>query len=254
MASTEIRPPDVRPLYAAPALEKGLDILETLADAPDGLTQQDVARAVGRSVGEIFRMLEALVRRGWLSRDADTGRYALSPKLFDLAHRHPPTRRLLEAALPPMRALAAATGQSVHLSVRDNDRLLVLAQAEGFSDIGFSVKPGSSYAFRADRVSARVLTAFAAADQRAAMLRLLGAGMAPQLRRIAREGSAMVPSATIAGVTDLCAPLRDASGAAVAALTLPFLRRRGSAQRVDAARDALVKAAAAISAAIGARG
>jgi DNA-binding IclR family transcriptional regulator len=246
MASTEIRP-----LYAAPALEKGLDILESLADAPKGLTQQEVARAVGRSVGEIFRMLEALVRRGWLARDSDTGRYALSLHLFDLAHRHPPTRLLLDAALPHMRALAAATGQSVHLSVRDNERLLVLAQAEGFSDMGFSVKPGSAYAFRADRVSARVLTAFAAPEHHAQLLRLLGAGMAPQLRRIAREGSAMVPSATIAGVTDLCAPLRDASGAAVAALTLPFLRRRGAAQRADAAREALIQAARAISAAIG---
>jgi DNA-binding IclR family transcriptional regulator len=250
MASTA----DVAGRYAAPALEKGLDILEVLAGDPAGLSQQVLAERLGRSVGEIFRMLEVLVRRGWLTRDADTGRYALSPKLFDLAHRHPPTRQLLEAALPEMRRLADATGQSVHLSVRHADRLLVLAQAEGFSDMGFSVKPGSSYGFRADRVSARVLTAFAAPDQQAAMLRLLGAGMAPQLRRIAREGSAMVPSATIAGVTDLCAPLRDASDTAVAALTLPFLRRRGAAGRADAARDALVEAARAISTAIGWRG
>ena len=52
--------------YTAPALEKGLDILELLADAGEGLSQNQVAARLGRSVGEIFRMLEVLERRGWL--------------------------------------------------------------------------------------------------------------------------------------------------------------------------------------------
>ena len=54
-------------LYRAPALEKGLDILELLADRPEGLSQSEIARALGRTVGEIFRMLNCLVERGFLS-------------------------------------------------------------------------------------------------------------------------------------------------------------------------------------------
>ena len=57
MASTASR-------YAAPALDKGLDILEALAAQPGGLTQAEIAAALQRSVGEIFRMLETLLRRG----------------------------------------------------------------------------------------------------------------------------------------------------------------------------------------------
>ncbi len=85
-------PPAIPALaYTAPALEKGLDILEALAETQDGLTQQEVAFALRRSVGEIFRMLEVLRRRGWVSRDPDTGRHALTTRMFELSHRHPPT-------------------------------------------------------------------------------------------------------------------------------------------------------------------
>ena len=42
--------------YAAPALEKGLDLLEALAEAPGGLGQRELAERVNRSVGEVFRM------------------------------------------------------------------------------------------------------------------------------------------------------------------------------------------------------
>ena len=43
--------------YSAPALEKGLDILELLSKQEAGLTQSEISRALGRSVSEIFRML-----------------------------------------------------------------------------------------------------------------------------------------------------------------------------------------------------
>jgi len=237
--------------YAAPALEKGLDILEALAAEPAGLTQQGLAERLGRSVGEIFRMLEVLLRRGYVVRDAATARYALSLKLFDLSHRHPPTRTLLEAALPAMRALADATGQAVHLSVRTGTRLLVLAQAEGFSDMGFSVRTGSSYPFRADRTSARVLAAFAAADEAAQLVAMLGRGRARELARIRADGVLVIPSDTIAGVTDVCAPVCDASGAAVAALNLTWLARRGARDGARAAVMQVRMAADAVSGALG---
>src|SRR5690606_35534132 len=85
--------------YAAPALEKGLDILELLSAEGDGLTQHQIAQSLGRSASEIFRMLSVLERRGYLLRAAD-GVYRLSLRMFELAHRHPPIRRLLTVAMP----------------------------------------------------------------------------------------------------------------------------------------------------------
>src|SRR5579864_3990527 len=54
--------------YTAPALDKGLDILELFASEPEGMAPSEVARRLGRTVGEIFRMLVCLQARGYISR------------------------------------------------------------------------------------------------------------------------------------------------------------------------------------------
>src|SRR5690349_16681852 len=49
--------------YAVPALEKGLDILELLASSPTGLNLTAIASGLGRSTGEIYRILQFLEAR-----------------------------------------------------------------------------------------------------------------------------------------------------------------------------------------------
>src|SRR5688572_2088537 len=105
------------PDYAAPALDKALDILELLADQGTGLSQTEIAEAVGRNVSQIYRVLATLERRGYLTRDDRSGLYVLSMALFDLAHRHPPLRGLVQLAAGPIRSLADRVRQSCNLSV-----------------------------------------------------------------------------------------------------------------------------------------
>jgi len=73
--------------YAAPALDKGLDILELLAGRPEGLSLKQIADALGRSSTEIFRMLNQLRERAYIHRFEPGGIYRLSLKMFELAHR-----------------------------------------------------------------------------------------------------------------------------------------------------------------------
>ena len=54
--------------YRAPALDKGLDILELLAGLDGGLTQAEIAKLLGRTPNEFYRMLDRLVRRGYVTR------------------------------------------------------------------------------------------------------------------------------------------------------------------------------------------
>ena len=77
----------------------------------------------------------------------------------------PPVRRLLAVAMPRMHALARETSQSCHLVVLHDHRILVLAQVDSPEAMGFSVRLGAHFPFRADRVSARVLAAFQARAQ-----------------------------------------------------------------------------------------
>ena len=62
--------PRSRRTYKAPALEKGLEILECLAAASAPMTLQQLSLALERSASEIYRMLEVLVDQGYVLREA----------------------------------------------------------------------------------------------------------------------------------------------------------------------------------------
>lgn len=246
--------------YTAPALEKGLDILELLADAPAGMTQNQIALGLGRSIGEIFRMLEVLERRGYLSRSPVEGRYRLTLKLFELAHRQPRIRRLVAVALPVMSELAQATRQSNHLVVHHDRRILVIAQVDSPEPMGFSVRIGGHFPFRIDRVSARILTAFQPpAGQEALIQELIGNDPSPPSRRtllrlmatLRARGYEECESATMPGIADLCCPIFDRSGHAVATLTQPWLRQRDVRVTIAEARTLQLEAVARISRELG---
>lgn len=245
--------------YSAPALEKGLDVLELLAAEAHGLNLQEIARRLERSPNELFRMLDVLVRRGYLVRHPDSA-YALTLRMFELAHLHPPVDRLLDVAMPHMQALAAAAGQSNHLCVHHDARLVVLARAESPEPMSYAVRQGAHFAFHDDRVSARVITAFQAGAKRGQYIReLLGGGRPTSARRqrmearldeIRRRGYDSGPSDTVSGVSDICFPVFDRFGV-VAALNVVYLKQRDTRLTLPQVREKLRQTTALISKSLG---
>jgi len=61
--------------YSAPALEKGLDIMEALANVPEGLTSAEISSRLGRPMGQFFRMLVVLQQRGYVAYQAASEHY-----------------------------------------------------------------------------------------------------------------------------------------------------------------------------------
>jgi DNA-binding IclR family transcriptional regulator len=255
--STRKSATDVR--YSAPALEKGLDVLELLAAEPHGLNLQDIARRLDRSPNELFRMVDVLVRRGFLARQPDAT-YMLTLRLFELAHLHPPVDRLLDCAMPHMQELARATSQSNHLCVHHDARLVVLARAESPEPMSYSVRQGSHFPFHDDRVSARVITAFQQGTRREQFLsELVGTGRNREARRrrldkrleeIRKRGYDEGPSDTISGVVDICFPIFDHFGT-VASINIVYMRHRDTRLSVPGAREKLRQSARLISRLLG---
>lgn len=129
--------------YRAPALDKGLDILELLADQPEGLTRGEIVKALDRGPSEIYRMLERLVARQYVLRSLAGDRYSLSLKMFDLAHRYPPNHRLVTQALPVMDRYVKEAEQSCHLGVYDRGNVQIVAQVSSPATCGMTVRPGT---------------------------------------------------------------------------------------------------------------
>ncbi len=243
------------PRYSAPALDKGLDILELLSSQSQGLTRAEIVKAMGRSPSEIYRMLERLVSRDYVSRSVEGDRYALSLKMFVLAHHHPPLNRLLARAVPHMESFVGAAQQSCHLCVYDRGNLTVVAQADSPRKAVFSLRRGARVGLR-DTASGHVLLAHQSDARRAEMLAahqpLNGALSIPDaelrttLKRVRADGYYRRDSRQTAGIVDLSAPLLGPDGAAFAVLTCPYIRHLGSDPGPDLeATLALVRAAAA---------
>ena len=219
--------------YAAPALEKGLDILEHLSRSDTGLAQSEIARALGRSVSEIFRMLVVLQERGYVALDAATDRYVLTTLLFEIANRTPIIRRLTTTAAPLMRDLAHAINQSVHLAVLSDDSVLIAGQVDPPARHVMSVRLGTRVdVWRAS--SGRVMMSFVNEFDLADMLRRapLPAGttearLRVELAAIRARGCEIVDSFMIRGIVNISAPIIDHTGQAIAALTVPHIERYG---------------------------
>lgn len=216
--------------YRAPALDKGLDILELLAAIDGGLTQAEIAKRLGRSPNEFYRMLDRLVRRGYVTRN-DGDRYSLTLKLFGLAQLHQPVRRLVSFATPLMRELAETSRQANQLVVFDRGNAVVIAQQEAPGYWGISIRVGSHISLF-DTGSGHVLLAFRSNEERRMMIAenaksserpSVTTEFFARLDQIRDRGYEMMPSLQTAGVFNLSAPVLGPDRKAIAALTIPYI-------------------------------
>lgn len=208
----------------------------------------DICQRLGRSQGEMFRMVQVLHARGFLEQDSATDGYYPTDKLFSMAMRQPPTQNLVEVALPRMQALAMQIGQSCHLAMHARGEIVVVARVESDEFIGFSVRVGHRLSIL-QSVSGRVLFGFQPEEFRTRWLAMLpaetGSGEIEEFVARANEarqqGFARASSSFTSGVTDISAPVMRGNRAA-AALTVPFIKhvnlRCGLAEATQQLTDA----------------
>ena len=244
------------PKYRAPALDKGLDILELLAQDAGPRSMGEISEGVGRSRSEIFRMLQVLEERGYLAKAAGDGGYALTNRLFMLGMQQPQVQNVTEVALPVMRHLADSIRQPCHLVAPSDDQIVVIAQIDAPSDLGLVVRVGHRRPLT-HSTSGLVLFAFQQEDVQARWLKLIDESEVPYeraefleaAREVRNQGYAMHPSEAVVGVIDLTAPILQQEHATYT-LTVPFIERRPQQINVQEALESLREAADEISQAL----
>lgn len=240
-----------RPSYAVPALEKGLDILELLATEGTPMALAQLAPKLKRNRSELYRMCSCLEERGYIGRDAVSGKYVLTLRLFGLAHMHSPMESLLKAAHAPMQEFSEFAQESCHLSIVSGDALLVVAQTESPAKVRLSIEVGARFDLLTT-ASGRLLLAHLPEAERGEMIgRLPGmrgwsgrrrAEFERSLSRIAREGICVAENETRMGVRDVVVPVGRAEFGLLAALACSALlsgqHRRTREDILAAIRDA----------------
>lgn len=259
MQDSDKAPEEEDRVYSAPALEKGLDILEVLCRSERPLSRKEIAQQVGRSVGEFYRMLAVLVDRHYIAQ-VDETLYTVTTKLFELSHANPPTHRLLFEATPIMQRLSSELDQSCHLTIYSQGKQVVIHKVDAPSGMGFSVRAGAELDVLIS-ASGRVLLAHQ--DEETRRFRIEEAAQRhPEqadsqietiLDSVRASGFEAIPSVQVRGLYAVSFPILDSQGHAIAALTVPYAERIDQSQRktIPEVQVALGEAARVLSARIG---
>jgi IclR family acetate operon transcriptional repressor len=111
--------------------QRCLDILEVLANAPDGLPLSSVGARLALPKSATHRFLTLLESRGFVRQVPLTQHYRLTLKLPQLAFRYLASTGITDIAQPVLDALATRTGELARLAIVDGDTLTWVAKAQG---------------------------------------------------------------------------------------------------------------------------
>lgn len=112
-------------------VRKGLELLELLANYPHGAVAGELVTASGYAFSTCYRLLNTLVDAGFAEFDPRTKRYQVGLRVFQMGQRVATARGFAGSAIPVLRAVTDATGESCILGVPDGDRVLTVHTVDG---------------------------------------------------------------------------------------------------------------------------
>ncbi len=229
----------VRPLSS---VLKTLQVLDTLGAEAKAMRVTDVAQATGMSRATAHQKLITLVHAGWVEQ-IDSGAYRLTLHASRVGNAALSHASLGERIMPFLQSLVAETGETASIAVIDGDTCSIVQRVELHGILRAELRVGAQLDIE-HSASGRVLAAFA--DP--VMLQRLRAGgvkLADEtlLARVRKERFATSSGRSFLGVRGVAAPIFDASGQCIAALSLVGPLPRFT---IDKTREPLKRAAEAI--------
>ncbi|MBT2269956.1 IclR family transcriptional regulator [Rhodococcus qingshengii] len=210
-------------------LTKATSILDAFAGDRVEMSLADLARVTDLPPSTVHRLAAELVQWGGLER-TEAGGYAVGIRLWEVAARSRRSYGLRDTAMPFLQGLYDLTRQHVQLAVVDGSDVLLIEKISAARAVETVGRAGGRLPLHASAVG-RSLLAFSTAEFQT---RILGgplhgltsstttspALLRQQLAAIRRSGHAVVVDEVTAGVASCAAPILDASGSSVAAVSV----------------------------------
>lgn len=124
-----------RPVYRVQVIERAVDILQVLSEDSRELAAGELGERLSLHKSTVHRLLTVLDQHRLIRRNAETGRYALGLRLFELGTRAVRGLQLRDQAQPHLDQLARETGETAHICVFDSGEMVSLAYAEGIRSL-----------------------------------------------------------------------------------------------------------------------
>lgn len=248
------------------SLAKGFRVLEAFTPERREMTLAETARAAGMDNATAFRFLSTLVMLGYLQK-TEAKRFRLTLKCLDLGFRAIARTELRELARPLLRDLITADIEAASIAVLDGAEVVYIERIQaGLARLGVDIRIGS----RVPAYSTAVGQAMLAYLPRATQISLIGKAplrrltattitsvpkLLDRLAGVRKLGYALSDQENVSGLRVLAAPVLDADGVPVAAVSVATPVFNGPIDAFEkAARGPVTAAALTISRAIQAAG
>jgi len=131
----------------APALDRGIDVIELMASISEPLSFSEIQNALPIPRASLARILNILYKRGLIDKMPENGHYRLGMKLLFLGNSIQDKISLRSVAFPYMQHLSQLTRDTVELTTLDQDHVVLLDQIEGLGDVRLYSRVGAAYPY-----------------------------------------------------------------------------------------------------------
>ena len=245
--------------YIVPALAQGLGILSLFGGERRSFTAPEIALKLSLPRTKVFRLLQTLQSMDYVRCEQDKRHFSLGPALLNRGFEYLASLDMVEVAQPILQRLRDRTGLSSHMAVRDGREIIYVSRFAARSTIASSVNIGTRFPVHATIMGR--MTIFEMGDRE--LDRLFGKqplerftkqtpttlkALKLLLAEDRKRGYAVSQSFFEAGVSSIAAPVRDSSGAILAAINVTAVNAHidDHAMHGDL-KEAVLEAAAEIS-------
>ncbi|MCF7849458.1 MAG: IclR family transcriptional regulator [Kiritimatiellales bacterium] len=212
-------------------LERGLSILELLAEHPDGLGTSEMARRLDYPKNFVFRSTAALYQRGYLTRNEESKKFMLSRKLLSMGYAVLQKSGLIESAMPVMRELRDEVRETVVLCTIEEAHGLVLDHVPGLHSFRLVVDTGMHFELHSSAPGKAIL-ANLSAKERDRIMKVMRftrfndntittkTAFTAELEEVRKTGYALDRAEELDGIHCVSAPVFNQKGEPIAAVTV----------------------------------
>jgi IclR family acetate operon transcriptional repressor len=236
------------PQYTIAVVARTLDVLEALAAAETSLGATDLARRIGTTKSAVYRILATLEQRGYVIKDPTNAEYRLGGRFAYLSQRAYSIGDLRQHARPLLEGLHRRFRETINLGVPDGAAIVYIDMVESDQGLRMSARLGGRDPLHSTSLGKAIL-AFLPEPERERILSSPlpsrtgrtstdAATLRAELEHIRRGDVAQDRGENEAGALCFGAPIFDATGAVIAAVSIS-----SPESRIDAAREREIAAA-----------
>ena len=230
------------------SLARGLEILDLLADAEQGMGIGEFANHLNVDKSSASRLLHTLASYGYAEQDADTRRFTLGPRVVTLSNRVLNRMPLRDHAHPFLRKLTHETGECSHLAILSQGKALYIDQVESPSILRVESEIGTMSPLHCTALG-KVLLAFNRHAQVDALPMFTPRTITDpealklHIEQVRRQGYASDVEEHVPGVRCIAAPVYGFNGRVVGAIGISGPAGRVSYEKLPALTETLISLA-----------